>query len=50
MNAAFQGNKKHIEQLEKRFQMIVGNNTLEAALQNSKPDPDWQSRLNRFKR
>lgn len=50
MNAAFHGNKKHINSLEKTFQTINGNFVLEQTLQNVKPDPDWQTRLNRFKR
>ena len=50
MNAAFHGNNKHINRLEKTFQMILGNNALEESLKNVKPDPDWQKRLNRFKR
>jgi heme oxygenase len=48
MNAAFHGNKKHIQNLEKSFQNILGNNKLEQALNT--PDSDWKSRLSRFKR
>ena len=50
MNAAFHGNKEHISKLEKTFQEIQGNVLAQQSLENVKPDPDWQSRLNRFKR
>ena len=49
MNAAFQGNKKHIEKLEKKFQEISGNNLLLESLV-AKPETGWKERLNRFKR
>lgn len=50
MNAAFHGNRGHIDKLEKQYQQIVGNNILELSLAKSEPDPNWQKRLNRFKR
>jgi heme oxygenase len=50
MNAAFHGNTKHVNNLEKTHQSIIGNIVLEEALTNAKPDPDWQTKLNRFKR
>lgn len=50
MNAAFSGNKKHVDTLEKQFQEIFGNKNMLKPLEQATPDPDWQSRLNRFKR
>lgn len=50
MNAAFSGNKKLIDALEKRFQEIMNNRGVVAVLENTKPEPDWKERLLRFKR
>jgi len=50
MNAAFSGNKKLIDALEKRFQEIMNNHGVVAVLENTKPEPDWKERLLRFKR
>ena len=50
MNAAFHGNKEHVDKLEKQFQTIVGNNALEASLALTAPDPNWQARINKYKR
>jgi len=50
MNAAFSGNKKLVDALEKRFQEIQNNKGMVAVLENTKPDSDWKERLSRFKR
>jgi hypothetical protein len=50
MNAAFHGNKNHVDKLEKEFQAIVGNNILEDSLKLAAPDPNWQEKLNKYRR
>ena len=48
MNAAFNANKKHMQELEKTFHKVAGQDLI---LQSKDvPDSDWKERLSRFKR
>jgi len=45
VNAAFSGNKKHMQNLERGFQKLIGQEEIKW-----EKTPNWKERLNRFRR
>jgi len=48
INAAFNGNEKHIKSLTDRFNMLLGNRN-DPSL-NSPKDPKWAEKLRKYQR
>ncbi|MDY0313756.1 MAG: hypothetical protein RBR32_01635 [Bacteroidales bacterium] len=48
-NAAFLGNEKHVKNLRKTYDQLMGKYKVKEQLK-AKKDPDWKERLMKYKR